>query len=92
MWAADTELSLTRLSITLIEPASLRASLLLNAAVGGRLSAGLALPALAAYLRACGAEVRDSSEFFVDEYRENPMDYKPSQVLVELTLVPAKPR
>jgi len=87
LWAERSDLSPTLLRATLDEPASLRSALLLSQRSGG-LSSELAAPLLAAYLRrACGATV-SSSEYFVDEYRDNPMDYRPSQRILEMTLVP----
>ena len=51
LWAQRSELSTTRYTITLANPASLRAATQLNAASGGRLTAGLAVPLLLAFLR-----------------------------------------
>ena len=51
LWAQRSELSTTRYTINLANPASLRAATQLNAASGGRLTAGLAVPLLLAFLR-----------------------------------------
>jgi len=90
LWSNDDDLSVTRISVTLERPASLNGALLLNGE-NARVSPELMAPTLAAYVRACGAVVKDSSQFFVDEYRPNPFEYRPSQLLLELTLAPAPP-
>lgn len=88
LWAQRSDLSATLLRVTIYEPASLRSALLLSQHAGRR-SSELAAPMLAAYLRgACGASVA-WSEYFVDEYRDNPLDYRPSQLILELALTPA---
>ena len=82
------------ISIALDDPASLRASLYLPSASGGGLklpSAGLAAPLLAAHFRCSGAVlVRPPAEFFVDpNYKTNPLDYQPTQQLLNFELAPA---
>ena len=74
LWAQRSELSTTRYTITLANPASLRAATQLNAASGGRVTPGLAVPLLLAYLRASGVTVLQQSEYFLDdEYKPNPI-------------------
>ena len=88
LWAQRSSLSPTRLSITLTESASLRAALLLN----GRQNASpeLARPLLLAFLRENGAVVTESQEFFLDSvYRSSPLDYRPNQQVLTLTVEPA---
>lgn len=88
LWAQRSDLSTTLVRATLDEPAALRSALLLSQRAGG-MSSDLATPLLAAYLRrACGAVVT-TNQYFVDEYRDNPLDYRPSQLIVEMTLTPA---
>ena len=90
LWALKNELSITRYTLTLSDPASLRASTQLNAATGGRVTAGLAVPLLSAYLRAQGVAILQASEYFLDdEYKPNPMEYRPSSLVVEFELAPA---
>jgi hypothetical protein len=74
LWAQRSELSTTRYTITLANPASLRAATQLNAASGGRVTAGLAVPLFLAFLRASGVTVLQQSEYFLDdEYKPNPI-------------------
>ena len=74
LWAQRSELSTTRYTITLANPASLRAATQLNAASGGRVTPGLAVPLLLAFLRASGVTVLQQSEYFLDdEYKPNPI-------------------
>jgi len=89
LWAQKSELSVTRYTLTLSNPASLRAATQLNAATGGRVTAGLAVPMLLAFLRASGVSVLQSSEYFLDDdYKPNPIAYNPSSLIVELELSP----
>lgn len=88
LWAERSDLSTTLLRATLEEPAALRSALLLSQRAGG-VSSDLAAPMLASYLRrACDADVL-VSQYFVDEYRDNPRDYRPSQLIIEMTLIPS---
>ena len=88
LWRARNSLSATRLQITLNDSASLRAALLLNGRKGG--SPELSKPLLCAYLRANGVEVSETSEFFLDSvYRSSPLDYRPNQQILTLTISPA---
>ena len=74
LWVQRSELSTTRYTITLANPASLRAATQLNAASGGRVTPGLAVPLLLAFLRASGVTVLQQSEYFLDdEYKPNPI-------------------
>lgn len=92
LWAQRSELSTTRYTITLANPASLRAATQLNAASGGRVTAGLAVPLLLAFLRASGVTVLQQSEYFLDdEYKPNPIAYNPSSLVVELEIAPVPP-
>ena len=87
--AQRNELSPTRLSLTLTDSASLRAALLLNGRAGA--SPELAKPLLLAYLRASGVEVSESQEFFLDSvYRSSPLDYKPDQQVLTVTIAPGR--
>lgn len=90
LWARANDLSLTRLKLSFADPASLRAALQLNAATGGRVAPGLAVPLVLAYLRSLGVTVVARSEYFLDdEYRPNPLEYRPSSLVLELELSPA---
>jgi hypothetical protein len=74
LWVQRSALSTTRYTITLANPASLRAATQLNAASGGRVTPGLAVPLLLAFLRASGVTVLQQSEYFLDdEYKPNPI-------------------
>ena len=87
LWAQRSALSATRLSVTLDDSASLRASLLLNGRSGA--SPDLARPLLMAYLTAAGADVSEASEYFLDgTYRPNPQDYRPEQQVIQMTIAP----
>jgi hypothetical protein len=49
----------------------------------------LAKPLLLAYLRTRGVEVSEVSEFFLDSvYRSSPLEYRPNQQIVTLTVAP----
>jgi len=85
LWALRSDLSATKLTITLTDSATLRASLLLS---GRGVSPELARPLLVSYLNSCGARVSDASEFFLDDYRESPLDYRPSQTLISFVVAP----
>ena len=90
LWAARSSLSLTRLTVSLNDSASLRAALLLNGRDGA--SPELAKPLLIAYLRSRGVEVSEVSEYFLDSvYRPSPLDYKPNQQILTLSISPAAP-
>ena len=85
LWAQRSELSTTRYTLTLANPASLRAATQLN----GRVAPGLAVPMVLAFLRASGVTVLQQSEYFLDdEYKPNPIAYSPSSLVVELQLSP----
>jgi hypothetical protein len=88
LWAQRSDLSATLLRATLYEPAALRSALLLSQRAGG-MSSDLAAPLLAAYLRRASGAVVTCNQYFVDEYRDNPFDYRPSQLILELSLMPA---
>ena len=69
LWAQKSDLSPTRLTLTLTDTASLRAALLLNGRSGA--SPELAKPLLLAYLRARGVAIEEVGEFFLDgTYRQ----------------------
>ena len=88
LWAQGSDLSVTRLSITLTDSASLRAALLLNGRLGA--SPELTKPLIFAYLRRGGATVTEAQEFFIDDtYRSNPLEYRANQQVLSLTLRPA---
>ena len=87
LWGQRSALSTTRLSVTLNDTASLRAALLLNGRAGS--SPELAKPLLCAYLRARGVEVTEASDYFLDSvYRSSPLEYRPNQQILSLTLSP----
>ena len=87
LWAQRNSLSATRLSISLRDSASLRAAVVLN---GRSVSPEVARPLLAAYVTAAGAMTADASEYFLDdEYRQNPLEYRPSSQVISLTIAPA---
>ncbi len=87
LWSDRSDLSDTRLTITLTESASLRAAVVLNGRPGA--SPELARPLLTAYLRACGAEVAEAAEYFLDDtYRSNPLEYRANQQVLTLTIRP----
>tara|TARA_B110001452_G_scaffold90352_1_gene74319 strand:- start:92 stop:1111 length:1020 start_codon:yes stop_codon:yes gene_type:complete len=90
LWAKANDLSLTRYALTLSDPATLHAALQLNAATGGRVAPGLAVPLLLAYLRAAGVSlVQTPIQYFIDdEYKPNPLEYRPSSLVVEFELSP----
>lgn len=90
LWAKANDLSLTRYTLTLSDPASLHAALQLNAATGGRVAPGLAVPLLLAYLRAAGVSLAQTPiQYFIDdEYKPNPLEYRPSSLVVEFELSP----
>ena len=85
LWQMRSSLSVTRLTVTLTDSATLRAALLLN---GSGVSPELVRPLISGYLSACGAQVSESTEFFLDSYRESPFDYRPSQTLLSFTIAP----
>ena len=88
LWAQRSSLSDTRLTVTLTESASLRAAIVLN----GRANASpeLVRPLLLAYLRANGITTQESAEYFLDdEYRSNPLDYRPNQQVLTFTMRPS---
>lgn len=87
LWAQRSELSDTRLTVTLTESASLRAGVVLNGRSG--CSPELARPLLIAYLRQRGVLVESSEYFLDDTYRSNPQEYRANQQVIELTLKPA---
>lgn len=87
LWQQRSSLSPTRLSVTLNDSATLRAALLLN---GRGVTPELARPLLTAYLARCGAKVTEESEFFLDDYRESPLEYRASQTLLSFTVAPAR--
>ena len=85
LWSQQNELSVTRLVITLTDSAALQASLLLN----GRISPEVTGPLIQAYLRSCGLVVGASTEYFLDDtWRPNPLDYRPSQWVLDLSVRP----
>lgn len=87
LWAQRNSLSATRLSVSLRDSASLRAAVVLN---GRSVSPEVARPLLAAYVTAAGALTADASEYFLDdEYRQNPLEYRPSSQVISLTIAPA---
>ena len=89
LWSARSSLSPTRLSVTLTDSASLRAALLLNGRPGA--SPELAKPLLLAYLRGRAVDVTDVNEFFLDSvYRPSPLDYRPNQQILTMTIAPGK--
>ena len=85
LWALRSDLSATKVAVTLFDSATLRASLLLN---GRGVSPELARPLLVSYLDSCGARVSEATEFFLDDYRESPLDYRPSQTLISFVVAP----
>lgn len=90
LWRQRSELSSTRLSVAISDSAALRGALLLNANSAARqISPELVRPLLTAYLRASGVRVSEATEFFLDdEYRPNPLEYRPSQQVITLVLNP----
>ena len=86
LWQQRSSLSTTRLTVTLSESATLRAALLLN---GRGVTPELTRPLLSSYLSSCGASVTEESEFFLDSYRENPLEYRASEMLLSFTIVPS---
>ena len=87
LWAQKSDLSPTRLTLTLTDTASLRAALLLNGRSGA--SPELAKPLLLAYLRARGVGIEEVGEFFLDgTYRQSPLEYRPNQQILTLTIRP----
>lgn len=87
LWRQRSSLSTTRLTVTLSESATLRAALLLN---GRGVTPELARPLLSSYLSSCGASVTEESDFFLDSYRENPLEYRASEMLLSFTIVPSE--
>lgn len=88
LWSQRSALSTTRLQVTLTESASLRAALLLNGRSGA--SPELAKPLLCAYLRGRGVDVLELSEYFLDSvYKASPLDYRPNQQILTLTVSPS---
>lgn len=85
LWQQRSALSPTKLTVTLTDSATLRAALLLN---GRGVSPELTRPLLVSYLTACGARVSEESEYFLDDYRESPLEYRPSQSLLSLVVAP----
>lgn len=85
LWKQKSSLSPTRLAITLNDSATLRAALLLN---GRGVSPEIAQPLLAAVAASCGARVLEQTEYFLDDYRESPLEYRASQTLLSFTLAP----
>ena len=89
LWRQRSDLSLTRLSVTLNDSASLRAALLLNGR-GAAASPELAKPMLLAYLRSRGCVVTEVNEYFLDSvYRSSPLEYRPNQQILTLTVAPS---
>jgi hypothetical protein len=87
LWSERSDLSTTRLTVSLRDSASLRAALLLNGRVGS--SPELARYMLPAYLREHGAAVVELNEYFLDStYRASPFDYRPSDQVLALTVTP----
>ena len=75
------------LTITLGESASLRSSLVLNGRGGA--SSELARPLLSAWLAEQGVRVVEATEYFVDStYKTNPLEYRPDQQVLTLTIEP----
>ena len=64
---------------------TLRAALLLN---GRGVSPEIARPLLTAFAASCGARVVEQAEYFLDDYRESPLEYRASQTLLSYTLAP----
>ena len=80
-------LAATRLTITLTDSASLRAALVLN----GRTSPELARPLVTAWLEEQRVAVSEATEFFLDStYRSDPLDYRPDQQVLSLTIEPRR--
>lgn len=85
LWKQKSSLSPTRLTVTLNDSATLRAALLLN---GRGVSPEIARPLLTAFAASCGARVVEQAEYFLDDYRESPLEYRASQTLLSYTLAP----
>jgi hypothetical protein len=86
LWQQSSALSATRLTISLRESASLRSAIVLN---GRATSPELARPLLTAWLAKQGVTVVQASELFVDStYRPNPLEYRPDEQVLELTIEP----
>ncbi|KAL1524053.1 hypothetical protein AB1Y20_018964 [Prymnesium parvum] len=85
LWAQRSELSTTKLKVSLTDSAALRSCLLLN----GRVSPELASLMVLAFLREASVRVVDMSEYFLDDtYRPNPMEYRPTQFVLDLSIAP----
>jgi hypothetical protein len=55
---------------------------------GTRVKPDYVAAALTAYLEECGVSAEYSSYFVDKQYRPNPDDYQPTQVLAQLNLCP----
>lgn len=88
LWAQNSDLSDTRLTIVLSETASLHAAIVLNGRAGA--SPELARPLLSALLRRRGAAIVEKDEYFLDDtYRSNPNEYRANQQVLTLTIKPS---